>query len=120
MILWQRKGRLWLSRPEWLFGLGLKHIPAVPFDLSEILTSGPKLLDRFIQTRSARDELTNRYTVGGVTATSNEFMFGRDLFAQLERVLTELLAAVNGSPWRLGRRFKHVFAEPEDDTPEPT
>ena len=44
--------------------MGLKNIPAVPFDLSDILTSGPKLLDRRQQIKIAKNELTNEYTIG--------------------------------------------------------
>lgn len=69
MSIFRHKGHLWLSRPKWLFGLGLRNIPAVPFDLSDILDSGFKLLDRRRQIKRAKNELTNEYTINGRTAT---------------------------------------------------
>ncbi len=91
----------------------------MPFDLSDILTSGPKLLDRRRQIKTAKKELTNEYTIGEVTATGYEFMFGSGIVQALalddaDRALEELVETVDG-PWRLSRRFGQEFSRPEDD-----
>ena len=78
--LFRKKGHLWLSRPRWLFwGMGLKHIPAIPFDLSEIIDSAPLLLRRRKQIREAKYGLSNEYKIGEQKKTGYEFMFGEEI-----------------------------------------
>ncbi len=120
MSIFRHKGHLWLSRPKWLFGLGLRNIPAVPFDLSDILDSGFKLLDRRRQIKRAKNELTNEYTINGRTATGREFMFGPGILGVMEpddvdKALQALVGALHGSPWQLLRRFSREFRQREDD-----
>ena len=83
MNIFRHKGHLWLSRPKWLFGLGLRNIPAVPFDLSDILESGPKLLKRRDEIKKAKSMLTNEYTINGRTATGYELMFGQSVLGAM-------------------------------------
>ena len=61
--------------PLWL--LGLKDIPAVPIQLEAMADTLLKLGIRTEQTMQAKQGLTNTYTIGGVTATGYEFVFGR-------------------------------------------
>lgn len=56
---------------------GLEDIPAVPIQLEEMADTLVKLGIRSRQTRQAKQGLTNTYTLGGVTATGYEFVFGR-------------------------------------------
>jgi Lipoxygenase len=61
--------------PLWL--LGLKDIPAFPIQLEAMADTLLKLGIRTEQTKQAKQGLTNTYTIGGVTATGYEFVFGR-------------------------------------------
>lgn len=120
MGIFRHKGHLWLSRPKWLFGLGLRNIPAVPFDLSDILESGPKLLKRRSEIKEAKNKLANEYTINGRTATGQEFMFGQSVLGatgldDVDEALNALLRALQGSPWQMFRRFSREFRQREDD-----
>lgn len=120
MSLFRHKGHLWLSRPEWLLGLGLRNIPAVPFDLTDILDSGPKLLNRRRAIKQAKKKLTNAYTINGRTATGHEFMFGPAILGlmdpdDVDKALQALVDALRGSPWQMTKKFFWELRQREDD-----
>ncbi len=72
-------GRIWVSRPRWLGGLGLRALPAIPVDILGIVDSLPRLLSRLVQTVPAKLALTNEYTINGRTATALEWLYERRL-----------------------------------------
>lgn len=56
--------------------LGLKNLPGVPVVVDQWLSTLVRLGEREIQTRPAKNGLTETYTIGGNTATGHAFLFG--------------------------------------------
>lgn len=56
--------------------LGLKNIPGVPVVVDQWLETIVRLGERAIQTKPAKNGLTNTYTIGGNTATAHAFLYG--------------------------------------------
>ncbi len=120
MLIWaRRKGNLWLWRPRWLFGgLGLRNIPAVPFDISELVGALPKLLVRQTEATPAKERLDNPYTIDGVTETAFDFLYDEDehvsdLTGDLSTLQTTLGGDV-GHARRTGESFRTALVEEGD------
>jgi len=63
--------------PLVLIGLGhLVHIPAVPFNLSELPGTARRLARRISQTDQAKKGLSTEFTIGGRTTDGYTFMYG--------------------------------------------
>gem|GEM_PF-4447008 len=90
--------------PQWMLRLaGLGSLPAIPLDISETLESLPKLLKRLIEQVPAKDGLSNNYTIGGHTATGQEFLFGGGLDDRLKGRLEDLASQLNHRPSKVVR-----------------
>ncbi|HEY3455521.1 MAG TPA: hypothetical protein VGK64_13025 [Bryobacteraceae bacterium] len=81
-----------MIEPLPLRDFGLKNIPAVPLLLtfSEPLLTLFHLARRSLETEPAKDGLSNRYTIGGQTASGHDFLFGRSSAEELARATREL------------------------------
>ncbi|MEM7022062.1 MAG: lipoxygenase family protein [Pseudomonadota bacterium] len=77
--------------------LGLRNIPAVPFQLDGIADTLMKLEQRSEEIMPAVSGLTNTYTIGGVTAPALAFLFGDAPLAERAEALAELRTALEGS-----------------------
>ena len=63
---------------------GLNDIPAIPFTIRHLISSLAKLGIRTIETREAKQGLSNIYTIGGKTHNAYTFLYGE---SNLERQL---------------------------------
>ena len=57
--------------------LFFKHVPAIPYQIKEMLETAVRLLNREEQTQQAKQGLTHTFTIGGYTATGYQFMYGK-------------------------------------------
>jgi hypothetical protein len=69
-------GRIWVSCPRRLGGLGLRAIPAIPVDIPGTVESLFRLANRLLQNVPAKQGLSNEYTIQDRTATAYEWMYG--------------------------------------------
>ena len=135
--LWSRRPRilggqgyiehLWLRRPKWLLrGMALKEIPAVPFDVGKTLEAAAGLLARKQELQAAMKELSNIYTIAGVTDSAHDFLFRESLADKLDesvddvlddgaRGLKELTSLLHASPGRMLKRRDQAIHVPDDE-----
>ena len=98
--------------PQFILRLaGLGNLPALPIDISEIVESLPKLLERLIEQKPAKDGLSNTYTIAGETKTGQEFLFGEGLDDRLRDALEEIHAAIRANPARVINGFYKDFLD---------
>ena len=90
---------------------GLRDIPAVPIKLSGLLDTISKLNKRGEQTLPARAGLTNLYTIGGQTATAEQFLYGPQKLTALSLEEPEQFAM----SWT---NYEGVFARFADRIPD--
>ena len=135
--LWSRRPRilggqgyiehLWLRRPKWLFrGMALKEIPAVPFDVGKTLEAAAGLLARKQELQAAMKELSNIYTIDGVTDSAHDFLFRESLADKLDdsvddvlddgaHALAELTGLRHSNPGRMLQRRDRAIHVPDDE-----
>ena len=77
---------------------GLKNIPGVPVVVDQWLETLARLAERDIQTKSAKNGLTNTYTIGGNTASGHAFLYGGTPANALATARDELAEALRESP----------------------
>ncbi len=87
----------------------LRHLPALPVDISEVIESVPKLLKRLIEQQPAKDGLSNTYTIAGETGTGEEFLFGEGLDDRLREALEDIRDALDANPAKVIKRFHKEF-----------
>lgn len=73
---------------------GLNDIPAIPFTIRHLISSLAKLGIRTIETREAKQGLSNIYTIGGKTHNAYTFLYGE---SNLERQLDSAAAAAESA-----------------------
>ncbi len=77
---------------------GLKDIPGVPVVVDQWLDTLVRLGERDIQTRSAKNGLTNLFTIGGQTASAHAFLYGGTPSKARQAARDELAQALRDSP----------------------
>ena len=93
---------------------GLKHIPAVPIELDGLVDTLLKLRDRAEETEPARQGLSNRYTIGGVTADAITFLYGDGSDVAQQDALIDLLEVASHRPTRIAAALLGLLARIED------
>jgi len=92
---------------------GLRHLPALPIDIAEIIESLPKLLKRLIEQQPAKDGLSNTYTIAGETGTGEDFLFGEGLDDRLRDALEKAQETLASNPAKVIKGFYEEFVDQE-------
>lgn len=91
---------------------GLKNIPGVPVVVDEWLDTLAKLAAREIETRSAKNGLTNTYTIGGQIATAHTFLFGGTPLNVAQKARDDLAQVVRENPMHAAASLYAKIASP--------
>ena len=73
-------------------------LPGVPVDVAQILDTVARLKIRSEQVIQSRQGMTNKYTIGGVTRTAYEFLFGATSASQTAEALQALGTSLQEHP----------------------
>ena len=102
-----------------------KHVPAIPYQIEEMVETALRLLNREEQTQQAKHGLTHTFTLGGYTATAYQLMYGKTApdggplpretpAARVKKLRQDLVAKLQSGDHDVADLLKTLFEDAEE------